>query len=416
MSQSGPRGSNAMVPAYPHSSTGDVDEIIPVERADYTDNEDSAYDNIHDRYVDDEQAEPEQPRYKYSSASVARPNNRRKYCCIALMFLLFMGFSIGITFLINYLFFRDDGSSNEQQPYKLPGNHTFVQDKQTIDSACSSTTVKQDAGAQCKEVCEPHFSKCCKAFEKENIINGTTSTSPGMNITSDDETCTLSTETQGCVSYSKCIAADGTDPSPPALFMYCAEPALSRDPQSCTTICNTNKCCYASQIGSTNGTHCLGKQLDVCLDFAPCQNLRKGENLVPPAPTNLDQLCYFDSQDCTTACKNAECCNLSGADNCFKDNIVTCLTYAACAFSNTTSTNVTLPPQFSVLPKLPADLEAACDERQQMDGVTTTAQSCTQYCSAAACCTSTGSDNCFDQDPLGCLAWDQQCQNLRLSS
>jgi hypothetical protein len=164
--------------------------------------------------------------------------------------------------------------------------------------------------------------------------------------------------------------------------------------------------------------HCLGDKLDVCMDYAPCQNLRtqKDAVLLEPAPADLDQLCFYDSPDCHAACKKAECCNLNAtssdatksSSSCLADNVVSCLTYAACELSNKTSTKISLFAQFSVLPKLPAELSVVCDERGQ-DSVTTTDNKCEQHCNVSACCTA-NENNCFDSDPLGCLAWDQYCQ------
>jgi hypothetical protein len=416
----------------PHVGEDDDDEIIAVDphRA----------SNV-DRYNDEEEdvAPPEQPRYKYSSQNMARNNKGRcrKYCCIVLMFLIFVGFSIGLSFLINYLFFRDDGSTGNDDaaaPLDL-SNETFIHDKATVDAACSPSTFDQDGGTQCLEVCEPQFSACCKAFLESNTVNSTGTANAtssrnatagnganlGANGTKFQGQCSLEVQTRGCVSYSKCIAASGYEPAPTALPKYCSPGVLEKDPQACQTLCSKHKCCY-----DPTALSCLGDKLDICMDYAPCQNLRPKTQAVQiePAPANLDQLCYYDAPDCHAACKQAECCNLkpsnatqgsnstSLAASCFADNVVSCLTYAACAFSNKTTTEIKLPKQFSVVPKLPAELEAACDERSQGNGeITTTEQTCEQHCNASACCTSADTNsNCFNKDPLGCLAWDQYCQ------
>jgi hypothetical protein len=425
-----------MIPASSNRSVNrtadDDDEIIAVNRYG-----EPSRNGVAERYHDEE-AEPEQPRYKYSSHQMARGNNGRdrcrKWCCVVLLFLLFVGFSVGLSLLINYLFFREDESSSNDsaQPINL-ANETFVHDKTTVDAACSPSTFNQDGGAQCTEVCEPQFSSCCKPFLDVNIMTNTTvNTTNATNTTSTDTTrsgdkrnaasaeghCSLETESRGCVSYSKCIAASGFDPAPTALPMYCAPSALEKDPQSCESLCDKNRCCY-----NQDGMHCLGDKLDVCMDYAPCQNLRteKEALLLEPAPANLDQLCFYDAPECHAACKKAECCNLNATStnvtasssslSCLADNIVSCLTYAACELSNKTSTKISLPPQFSVLPKLPAEVAIACDERGQ-DAVVTTEQTCEQHCNVSACCTAS-ENNCFDRDPLGCLAWDRYCQVTR---
>jgi hypothetical protein len=412
------------------ASVGDDDEIVQVDPYSAARSRDGVVERYHD-----EEAEPEQPRYKYSSQHVARNNNTksrcRKYCCIIVMFLIFVGFSIGLSFLINYLFFSDDGDTGgaAEQPFNLANGTLLPRDKATVDAACSPATFNQDGGKQCSEVCEPQFSSCCKAFLDSDIMANETGTvtnasSTGVDGSSNFENttfatgvCSLDTQTQGCASYSKCIAASGIDPAPTALPKYCAPSALEKDPQSCQSLCEKHKCCY-NQEGMT----CLGDTLDVCMDYAPCQNLRtqKEAVLLEPAPANLDQLCYYGAPDCIDACKKAECCNLNATSttpSCLSENIVSCLTYAACGLSNKTSTKIDLAPQFNLLPKLPAELIAACDERNPDFASGSGNSTCEQLCIESTCCTAS-ENNCFDKDPLGCLAWSQYCQvsNVQLGS
>jgi hypothetical protein len=217
----------------------------------------------------------------------------------------------------------------------------------------------------------------------------------------------LGTNTPECMSYAKCIGSVGQDPAPAALTVYCTEPRLSEDDQACMDICERQRCCYAQpEYGSM---HCLSDKLQVCLDYAPCQNLRKGP-IVKVAPENLDQLCYQDEDDCVTACKEAECCNIGASPSCFQDNFVSCLTYAACSYSYRTRTNITVAPRFSVLPLVPKEMDGACMQRPgEVSNYT-----CEEYCVKADCCYSENpTERCFEKDPLGCIAWDQQCQAVK---
>jgi hypothetical protein len=245
-------------------------------------------------------------------------------------------------------------------------------------------------------------------------------------------TCTLDTQLRGCISYSKCQAASlNHDPAPAALYDYCSGDRYAADPANCKDACRIAQCC------TTSPRSCVAQELGMCLDYAACQNRRASVTL-PVAPGNLDQLCFQGDPLCDMHCAAATCCNNNNATSgsggsgnnnattggvnatgsCMKDNFITCLTYAACSYSNRTHTNVTVPPQFNYVAKPPNDILFACDPRAMSSsttstgGSTYTGQSCQSLCYAADCCKAVGSANCFNLDPLGCLAWEAQCQNI----
>ena len=376
-------------------------------------------------YMNEPQEQPRQ--HKYSSANMER-GTCCKYVLIVLMFVCFLAFSIGLSFLIKKVFFsEDENATGQPETYEME-NATFQRDKAYVDTACGTGSFDQDGGMMCREVCEPQYSECCRAFLPENIYetnnrtaggNNSSSTTAGGNNSSatetrsTDGTCSLATETKGCQSYAKCIAAIGKDPAPASLPNYCAEPWLTEDPETCNDICNVHRCCYAEG----DRMHCRADRLDVCLDYAPCQNLRIGPKL-ETAPANLDQHCYQQTPECDHICKKAECCNVDHhPGNCLQSDFIACLTYAPCSYSPFTSTNITIAPQFNFMPKLPRELDAACNERHE-----TALQdeedpkSCKEICQVASCCYDEDpAKNCFKYDPLGCLAWDQQCQVNKLN-
>lgn len=312
------------------------------------------------------------------------------------MFVLFIGFGIGLSFLIDFLFFKEDDTP--ETPFVPTDNATFAGSKQAVDGTCSASAFDSDGGLACQDLCEPIFQDCCDPFDEAKLyINGSTFPN-GTN-------CTLDRELRGCVSYSKCQATKSIyDPAPAALYDYCSEPRITQDPGTCQDVCMIADCCLESP------RNCVGDKFDLCLDYAPCQNLREGNSL-PVAPSNLDQLCFQNDKQCEDLCDKAECCSTGSDLSCLAENFITCLTYAACSYSNATKTNVVLPPQFSVVPKPPNDIIFACEDSREAEGQYET--SCTDLCVKMECCMSTiGGENCFDKDPLGCLAWYQQCQSL----
>lgn len=351
--------------------------------------------------------EEEKPRYKYSTANMHRPAGRwKKYCCILLLFLIFMAISIGISIAIQKIFFPPNTSSPAANGnVTRPSNDPFPLDKSTVDGACSTSVFNQNGGTQCKQLCKPNFFECCDPFNEYALFNLSNDpfATPNFNLT-----CSLSEDLRGCVSYSKCQAASGlNDPAPSTLPILCTDPRLSQDPTNCIDICDRQRCCY--EPGPNN---CETYNFNACLDYAPCQNLRGANATLQTAPTNLDYLCYINDPQCGFFCQNAQCCDLNHPNTCFADNVITCMTYAACSESNLTSTNITIPPMFSAVPHPPTDMLEVCN----VNGVYSAKQNlgaCATYCSMSKCCRATDSTNCFLQDPLGCMEWNYQCSVVK---
>jgi len=416
----GPRTQRGPNPALASSTPAPQGRaLVPTESDD--EDEFNSRNSYEDEPDEGDNNQPPRRQYKYSSATMQQ-GNCRKYACIVLMFLLFLGFSIGLSMLISHFFFNEDDTAGATQaePFEQ-ANATFQRDKAYVDTACGAHTYDQDGGLKCKEACEPQYSECCRSFLPENIFanattNATTATaSEDPNLSPDrttDETCSMASETSGCISYSKCIAAVGIDPAPAALPIYCSEPRLTEDKETCVDICSLHRCCYAQD----DRRHCRADKLDVCLDYASCQNLREGPKL-ETAPADLDKQCFHHTPECDAICKRAECCNIDHANSCFQTDFVSCLTYAPCNYSPFTTANITVAPQFSVLPKLPESIVPACNERHQSTYSTSQSpEKCEDVCKAAECCYDENpATNCFKHDPLGCLAWDQQCQENKFT-
>jgi hypothetical protein len=137
--------------------------------------------------------------------------------------------------------------------------------------------------------------------------------------------------------------------------------------------------------------------------------------VLPTASDDLDIQCLWQQPECAQECEKAKCCG-DPKSTCLQDNFMSCLTYAPC--NDVTATKITLAPQFGVLEKPTAELVRACGEYHELKSAVKADSlpadhDCHELCSAALCCWSTDhQENCFFEDPLGCLAWEQQCQVL----
>jgi hypothetical protein len=408
-----PNGSSRSVSRTP----GNESQLVPPPRA-KDDNSTTGGASTHasnDKFDEETQ---EEPKYKYSSQSMQR-HPWRKWCCILLGFLICMAIAIGISMLIQHLFFqKNDPEDDTDTPIRNESDTPFIYDKSTVDGQCGRSMFDGNGGMECKELCRPAFFHCCDPFNEYNlynISNDPNAIAPAGNETDVNGTaynmseCTFETETRGCIAYSKCQAASGfNDPAPATLPILCTQPRLSEDPDSCMELCNPQNCCYRE------GRGCASTMFDVCLDYAPCQNLRAGA-ILQSAPIGLDEDCFNEDDDCAEVCDKAACCNLDAVDSCFQDNVITCLTYAACTESNLTDTNITIPEQFSFAPKPPSDLIFVCNADR--DAQSSELAICADYCMQSECCRAVNSADapdvsCFLKDPLGCMEWNHQCSVL----
>lgn len=271
--------------------------------------------------------------------------------------------------------------------FSLPS--IFRLPKNEVDAACSLGAFDSDGGITCRSLCLPHYSDCCQPFEDDTIYTGDPIGS-----------CTFDENLQGCISYSKCHAATSSrDPAAATLPVYCTEPRLSADRETCEDLCRYRECCF----NPPDSNHCRADLFELCLDYAPCQNLRDGV-VLETAPPDLDDLCFFDRPDCALYCERAACCSVTHPNSCFQDNFISCLTYAACNLSSSSGLTLTVTPKFSVVPVLPAGIRNVCFAASSFDV-------CRTMCESAACCfAGDPSANCFNRDPLGCTLWLEHCQ------
>ena len=113
---------------------------------------------------------------------------------------------------------------------------------------------------------------------------------------------------------------------------------------------------------------------------------------------------------CIDNCTVAECCGNRNSQ-CFRNNFISCLTYAPC--NNITATSIHIPKQFNYVTKPPDELINACDANKNTIIMEPSSTPCKELCQTAACCWNPdNTQNCFMDDPLGCLTWEDQCQIL----
>jgi hypothetical protein len=385
----------------------------------------------------DEQAPPPR-KHKYSTANLREQGKWKKWCKILLLFLIMIAIMIGISMLMNHFFFGDTSDNGPPEMALRDENGTFAKDKQEIDSACGRNTLAMDEGTLCKEACVPEYFHCCDPFDEfvlynytvptSNTTNATNTTDDGIlssknrpenrpqekNLTflegyEKDETCTFDGNVRGCMAYAKCHALAGQiDPAPANLPEMCSIENVQKDAVACTDLCRKVECCFSAE-----SDNCLAEKFDLCMDYAPCQNLRvltsDPSGVLEIAPRTLDYDCYFQQPSCTETCDKARCCSDVGDYSCFQYNFLSCITYSPC--NNVTVVNITIAPQFNHVPQPSIDLVNACDTSAPI--IEPSDRSCEDICHDAACCwSSTPGDNCFHQDPLGCLAYEAQCQAL----
>lgn len=385
----------------------------------------SEYDQSHTGGGDDNASIPESQYtydtatrrdFKYSTANVKRHGWCYKFCCIFLLFMIFFIISTLISMLVQKLIFGDDDAGDDSDLPVRDLNGTFPREKAFINQVCSSTTIDIDGGARCQEDCQPQFYECCDPFKDFDVLNMTSfleitnETLPPME-TDDDEVlllrewqCSFGKEVRGCVAYAKCQAiSEKVDPAPSNLPYLCNEETLATDPEACEEICRNARCCFNDE-----GESCVADDLDICMDYAPCQNLRATDNLLLTAPEKLDHDCFYGFPTCHEECEKAACCNDRNS-RCFQENFMACLTYAPCN-NVSEAVEIVIPEIFTRLPMPPAELIYACDE-DQTELEQEHLKPCAEYCQEARCCYEQDpSANCFHDDPLGCLLWHQHCQ------
>jgi len=325
---------------------------------------------------------PESIRIDHPSAPKGKRNLLIGFGAIAVIGLT-VGLAVGLT---------QGGGNDDAPPAKAVAvKPQFARTSSFINEICSKVerrdlvelgdTGKDIVDAVCEEECE--VAKCCDPL-------------------SSDESCIGSdTSLASCIAYAKCQKKE--DPAPLNLPEICSVEQLAVDSSACETACAPANCCSADM----EDDRCLLDKFMMCIDYAPCQNLRK-EKKVTVAPSNLDEICKDGGDDCKNICDAASCCadDPVNGDNCFQTDFISCASHAACGFLL-----LDIPNNKVATPAVKSELEAKCNPTVLTSG---SRDQCVDACAPAECCTASGSNimnNCFMTDPFGCLDY-KRCSYL----
>lgn len=359
--------------------------------------------------VSPEESEEGPPRrqHKYTTADLQPERPWKRYFLIFLCVLVIIVIMVLLSLFLQKLFDPDedddwdDSSDNANSTNAdddlagiggvLTGTSMLLsKTSDFIDDVCSRAKVSgtDEEQAACATACAP-ANDCCRK----------------------NSTC-LANEMAGCVTYAPCQALDSLNDPPAAdLDRLCSLESLKINREDCEVACGSLECCYQDRDS------CQATQFWTCLDFAPCQNLRLPEgtapedsiNFVGAAPASLDDQCRDGDGTCGRTCKEATCCSDPNSA-CYRDNFISCLTYATCTQLEDSTTNVSVEPANNLVPAAPDNLEDLC-LLSQING-DAGSEACTTACAPAACCFEDGASGCFGTDPLGCLGY-QICTNVQ---
>ena len=356
-----------------------VDEIPPPKRKHRPRDDDNVSAVSEAEYAHDPDDEPQ---FKYSTAELADSSWRSSTCCIITMVILCVILAIVLSVVLKKVF--DNKNKQNQAPPPTfapttlaektePGISMFKSPTSVIDNKCSQGNA---ISAACQTACEGFA--CCDPLLPAN------------------QSCFHFNE-QGCLNYKRCqVTNSGVGVPSPLLEQYCTPATVAASPKDCQNLCSNVACCWQSNITCYDKTY-------MCLDYAPCLNLRSNYK-VPAAPIQVADYCdptiansLSQGSQCQSACKPAECCwNSDPTLNCLQTDFLACMTYAPCG-------KLELPAagNHTFLP--PTSITTDCSIDNIKTGDTT---QCTADCSVGACCFQSGSNDCFLEDPLSCLAYE----------
>ena len=328
---------------------------------------------------------PPTREHKYSTADMKPERPWKRICCTILSCLVCIAIMILISLLMQKLFdppededWSDDAVNATDDEFGAEGHlvgapQTLPKTMDFIEDVCSETRLGSDDKRACQEACKP-AKDCCNPFDGNS-------------------TC-FETEPAGCFSYSKCHSLDGyIDAAHNDLDRICSKASLEFHREECELACLSVQCCFTPEES------CLFTQFQACMDYAACQNLKEGSLAV--APVNLDQECEKDTATCKNDCKEAICCSDPNSE-CYRDNFIACLSYSACNGKSDVTTisiapvNSRVDPSAYILPDI-------CSIKGFAEYGTA---KCLSACAPVQCCWASGADNCFGDDPLGCLEYE----------
>lgn len=333
-----------------------------------------------------EEDSADQPRFKFSTAELNDNSKRNTRCCLIALGVLCLAVAIGVSIVLAG--FAKDNEDNDDptsapttggnSSNPIPGQGLFESPKDFVETRCDKDEFEADP-TTCQGTCAG-FS-CCDPFLPE------------------EESC-FHTNREGCIAYARChiLTAGGKDAPPANLASICSPENIAQDAVPCELQCSTMECCNSQE------NSCAATDFYACLDYSPCQNLRRDDLEVPiPQLDILKQLCVpgvvataRQQEDCDEVCEPAACCWDPDA-SCLESNFFTCLQYGRCD-------KLELPPPGEAVPS-PNVPNGSIDKSCSTFNVEIDPTACQSACADGGCCSDVGVTNCFNEDPLGCLEY-----------
>lgn len=313
-----------------------------------------------------------------------RRHRRRRIAWAVFAVLAVVGATVGIALSVT-----GGSSSSASNAAVHDGNDKGVTDsnggdfiftKQEIDTTCSETSIMRST-QECEEACVKV--DCCNPYS--------------------EDTC-LFDELEACFNYAKCHAIRSIDdntnsigPAPQDLAKVCSTVYMESDGGAdCETSCEDVRCCWDKE---NMEDVCVADQFLICLDYAPCQNLNEATTL-RVAPARLDEYCnplneFYDEKICSDYCDEASCCDEVGDNgSCIEDSFISCLSYAPCGFLRL--------PEVNIAVEAPDEgFYQDCSLKNMLEGKNR--DQCIEMCQESSCCRDLSGENCFQDDPFGCL-------------
>lgn len=338
---------------------------------------------------DDDGAAPARRQHKYTTRDLQPERPWMRYFLTALACLVMIVIMVLLSIFLQKMFdppededWNDDtvNITDDDQAGALSGESMMLpRNSEFLDNVCAEDKLSGETRATCEQVCAPAMD-CCSPY-------------------AGNSTC-FEDQVAGCVTYSQCHALEGTnDPAHNDLDRVCSMDAIEVNREECELACTTLSCCY------TDVDSCVAINFQACLDYSPCQNLRSTvdnpDDYIPAAGPTLDDQCRDGDNLCGRGCREATCCSDPNSD-CFRDNFVSCLTYSTCNQFPDSTAKIKVAPIHSRVEAAPANLRDVCLESYVASNGRT---ECQTACASADCCFAAGSNNCFGDDPLGCMEY-----------
>jgi hypothetical protein len=179
----------------------------------------------------------------------------------------------------------------------------------------------------------------------------------------------------------------------------CSYESFNADKEPCATACVDFDCCDPFQPANVS---CFLGNRQGCINYASCHVL---STRVEPPATNLADVCApdrvaQDPSDCELRCLNTKCC-YEPDSSCKVSDFWACVDYAPC--QSLRGTDLLVPVPFELI-------DGVC-KGTAAPAIGESYPTCEEICAPAACCFSSGTDNCLESNFFTCLQYTP-CKKL----